>query len=59
MNMPYFLEKYKRDIYELQLKYETFTIESSNIRDLIIILQSLLQHRQTLHTIIGSYIYNR
>lgn len=57
MNMPYFVEKYKRDIYELQLQYETFSIESSNTRDLILLIKSLLDHRRTLHIIISSYMY--
>jgi hypothetical protein len=51
MSMPYYIEKYKKDIYELQLLYETFYIDSNNKDELITLIKTLLHHRLMLNNI--------
>jgi len=50
--MPYYIEKYKNDIYELQLLYETFYIDSNNKDELITLIKSILHHKLMLNNII-------
>jgi len=52
MSMPYYIEKYKNDIYELQLLYETFYIDSNNKDELITLIKSILHHKLMLNNII-------
>ena len=50
--MPYYIEKYKKDIYELQLLYETFYIDSNNKDELITLIKTILHHKLMLNNII-------
>lgn len=52
MSMPYYIEKYKKDIYELQLLYETFYIDSNNKDELITLIKTILHHKLMLNNII-------
>lgn len=52
MSMPYYIEKYKKDIYELQLLYETFYIDSNDKDELITLIKTILHHKLMLNNII-------
>ena len=51
--IEYFIEKYKNDIYELQLLYETFYIDHNDNNELIILRYTIFYHRQMLQYILS------
>ena len=59
MNIPYYIEQYNNDIYELHLLYETFNIDRSNIKELNLLIKTIIHHKQNLYNIILYYRHNK
>ena len=51
MNIQYVIQHYKREIYELQLRYQTYFIDSNNPNELIVLIQNILYNKAQLNHI--------